>query len=84
VEEDLKASTQLSAVPEQWSAESSSQASPCEAPVQAIVSALKASAGQLPEEPVQSSATSHCPVELLQVTDEALKASTQELALPEQ
>src|SRR5437867_2013481 len=57
--EDLKVSTQVLAVPLQWSA--SSQAPSWEVPVQLVVAEAKASAGQAPEVPVQLSATSHTP-----------------------
>src|SRR5439155_492298 len=44
---DLKTSTQVVAlVPVQWSAASSSQAPPCEAPVQCVVEGGRASGGQ--------------------------------------
>src|SRR6185436_17429863 len=56
-------SMQVLAVPEQWSAASSSQLPPCDAPVQLVAIAAKPSAGQEPEEPVHISATSHWPAE---------------------
>ena len=79
-----KASTQVSAVPEQWSFASSSQAPPCELPVQLVVADAKLSTGQVPLVPVQLSASSHWPVEGRQVTVLALKVSTQVFAVPEQ
>src|SRR5438132_14424747 len=79
---DLKTSTQTSAlVPVQWSAASSSQAPPCEAPVQCAVEGCKTSAGQAPELPVQVSATSHWPAEARQTVLLDLKTSTQERVL---
>src|SRR5438445_131021 len=77
VVEDLKASTQVSLVPLQWSA--SSQAPPCEVPVQVVVTNAKASAGQAPEMPVQLSATSHWPADVRQTVLEGLKTSTHAL-----
>src|SRR5437899_1704942 len=78
----LKTSTQTSAlVPVQWSAASSSQAPPCEAPVQCAVEGCKTSAGQAPELPVQLSATSHWPAEARQTVLLDLKTSTQVAAL---
>ena len=79
-----KASTQVSAVPEQWSFASSSHAPPCELPVQLVVADAKLSAGQVPLVPVQLSATSHCPVDGRHVTVLALKVSTHVFAVPEQ
>jgi hypothetical protein len=79
-----KASTQVSAVPEQRSFASSSQAPPCELPVQLVVADAKLSTGQVPLVPVQLSATSHWPVDGRQVTVLALNVSTQALAVPEQ
>ena len=52
-------STQELAVPEQWSLASSSQMPLCELPVQLVELTSKTSAGQVPEAPVHSSATSH-------------------------
>ena len=80
VPEDLKVSTQVLAVPLQWSA--SSQAPPCEVPVQVVVIEANASAGQAPEVPVQLSATSHWPVEPRQTVVGGLKASTQVSLVP--
>jgi hypothetical protein len=57
----LKASTQESAVPRQWSPASLSQRPLCELPVQATVDDLKLSPGHALLAPVQFSATSHCP-----------------------
>jgi hypothetical protein len=79
-----KASTQVSAVPEQWSLASSSQAPPWDAPVQLVVADAKLSAGQVPFVPVQLSATSHWPVDGRHVTVLALNVSTQVFAVPEQ
>src|SRR5439155_108132 len=81
--EGRKTSMQLVAlVPVQWSAASSSQVPPCEAPVQLADDGLKASAGQAPELPVQLSATSHCPAEPRQTVLLDLKASTQVSVVP--
>ena len=80
----LKASTHVSAVPEQWSFASSSHTSPCDAPVQLVVADAKLSAGQAPLTPVHCSATSHWPVAGRHVTVSAAKASTQVSAVPEQ
>src|SRR5438445_227710 len=77
-------STQVLLVPEQWSAASSSHAPPCDAPVQCMLLEAKASAGHVPEVPVQVSATSHCPAEARHVTLAALYASTHELLVPAQ
>jgi len=55
----LKLSTHVFAVPEQWSLASSSQAPPCELPVQLVEDEAKLSAGQAPLAPVHISATSH-------------------------
>src|SRR5439155_418587 len=74
---DLKTSAQVSLVPVQWSAASSSQAPPCEAPVQCVVKGWKTSAGQPPETPVQLSATSHWPAEARQTVLRDLNTSTQ-------
>src|SRR5207248_6487994 len=80
--EGSKMSTQVVAlVPVQWSAVSSSQAPPCETPVQCVVEGWKASAGQAPELPVQLSATSHWPAEARQTVLLDLKTSTQAGAL---
>ena len=57
--EGWKTSTQVFAVPEQWSEASSLQAPPCEAPVQCRVLDAKASLGQAVFDPSQFSATSH-------------------------
>ena len=75
-------STQLSLVPLQWSAASSSHAPPCEAPVQRVLLDLKLSAGHAPELPVHISATSHCPIEARQVVVAGLKTSTHVLLVP--
>ena len=79
-----KASTHVSAVPEQWSAASSSHASPWDAPVQLVVADAKPSTGQSPLVPVHCSATSHWPVDGRHVTVSAAKASTHVSAVPEQ
>jgi len=79
-----KTSTQLSAVPEQWSLASSSHAPPCELPVQLVDDEAKASAGQAPLTPVHISATSHWPVAGRHVTVAGAKTSTQLSAVPEQ
>ena len=71
-------------MPEQWSAASSSQAPPCEAPVQRTVSAAKVSSGQPAPEPEQNSATSHCPAGARHSVVEEAKTSTQEASVPEQ
>ena len=55
----------VSPVPLQWSV--ASHTPPCDVPVQVVVAGAKAFAGQAPEAPVQSSATSHCPAASLQV-----------------
>ena len=75
-------STHVLLVPLQWSAASSSQAPPWEAPVQLVALDLKPSAGHAPELPVHISATSHCPVEARQVVVAALKTSTHVLLVP--
>ena len=54
-----KASTQVLAVPRQWSLASLSQSPPCEPPVQVTVDDWNPSVGQVPLPPVQLSATSH-------------------------
>ncbi len=79
-----KASTHVSAVPEQWSFASSSQAPPWDAPVQLVVADAKLSTGQVPLVPVQLSASSHWPVAGRHVTVLALKVSTHVFAVPEQ
>jgi hypothetical protein len=75
-------STQLSAVPEQWSV--ASQTPPFEVPVQVVVVGSNASAGQEPLVPVQSSSTSHWPVSARQTVVEDWYSSTQLSAVPEQ
>ena len=75
-------STQLSLVPLQWSATSSSHAPPWEAPAQCVLLDLKLSAGHAPELPVHISATSHCPAEARQVVVAGLKTSTHVLLVP--
>ena len=55
----LKTSTHVLLVPLQWSAASLSQAPPWDAPVQLVAADLNTSAGQVPDDPVQVSATSH-------------------------
>ena len=77
-----KTSTHVLAVPLQWSAASSSQAPPCELPVQCVLLEAKVSAGQVPEDPVHISATSHWPAEGRQVVVADLKTSTQVLLVP--
>jgi hypothetical protein len=57
VVEDTKPSTQVLAVPRQESVPS--QSPPLEVPTQAVVAGWKPSAGQVADEPVQLSATSH-------------------------
>ncbi len=79
-----KTSTQLSAVPEQWSLASSSHAPPCELPTQLVEDEAKSSAGQAPLTPVHCSATSHWPVAGRHVTVSAANTSTQLSAVPEQ
>src|SRR5262245_45406557 len=54
-----------------------SQAPPLEVPVQLVVSGLKPSAGQAPDEPVQLSATSHAPPAARQVVVDDSKPSLQ-------
>ena len=80
--EAWKTSTQVSALPLQWSAPSLSQAPPCELPVHDVAADLNTSAGHAPELPVQLSAASHSPVAGRHVTVDALNASMQVLALP--
>ena len=77
-------STQTLLVPVQWSAASSSHTPPCDAPVHCVLLEAKASAGHVPEVPVQVSATSHWPAEARHVTLAARKASTHELPVPVQ
>ena len=72
----LKASTHVVLVPLQWSAASSSQAPPWEAPVQLVGLDLKPSAGHAPDVPVHISATSHGPAAGRQVWVAGAKAST--------
>src|SRR5262249_51448642 len=55
-----------------------SQAPPFEVPVQLVVSGLKPSAGQAPDEPVQLSATSHSPAATGRAAGSGRKASMQE------
>jgi hypothetical protein len=69
---DEKPSTQCPA-PSQESVPS--QTPPFEVPVQVVVAGSKPSAGQLPSEPVQLSATSHGPVEGRQVVVTGWKSS---------
>ena len=52
--------------------------------MQCVLLAAKASAGHVPEVPVQLSATSHWPADVRQVTLAALYASTHVLLLPVQ
>jgi hypothetical protein len=56
---DWKTSTHTLLLPVQWSAASLSQVPPCELPVQLVDDDWKRSAGQVPLDPVQFSATSH-------------------------
>jgi len=79
-----KASTHVSAVPEQWSFASSSHTSPCELPTQLVEDDAKTSAGQAPLTPVHISATSHWPVAGRHVTVAAANTSTHVSAVPEQ
>src|SRR5207247_4440050 len=78
----LYASTQTLLVPVQWSAGSSSHTPPSDVPMQCVVADWKASAGHVPEVPVQLSATSHWPAEARHVTTAASYASTQTLLAP--
>src|SRR5438876_253347 len=75
-------STHVVLVPLQWSAASSSQAPPWEAPVQLVVLDLKPSAGHAPEVPVHISATSHWPAEARQVVVAGSNTSTHVLLVP--
>jgi hypothetical protein len=68
VADDLYASTHVSALPEQWSAASSSHASPCDVPVQLVAAGWNASAGHAAAVPVQLSATSQTPAAERQTT----------------
>jgi len=81
---DLKTSTHVLAVPEQWSPASLSHAPPCELPVQPVDDDANASFGHVPFVPLQTSATSHWPAEERHVVPLVLKASTQVFAVPEQ
>jgi hypothetical protein len=81
---DWNASTQVLAVPEQWSAASLSQGPPFDPPEQLVETGSNASVGQAPEDPVQDSATSQAPTDGRQVTVFALKTSTHEVSVPEQ
>ena len=80
----LNVSTQVFAVPEQWSVASLSHAPPCELPVQLVEDDAKLSAGQAPLTPVHMSATSHWPVAGRHVTVSAANTSTHVSAVPEQ
>jgi len=73
-------STQVFAVPLQWSAVS--QAPPFDVPVQLVAAEANTSAGQTPDEPVQVSATSHCPADPRHVNVLGWKTSTQVFAVP--
>jgi hypothetical protein len=77
-----KASTQSLLLPVQRSPESLSHVAPCEAPMQLVELAAKASVGHEPDEPVQDSATSHWPAEARHSNVGAWKASTQKLLVP--
>src|SRR5205809_1372643 len=77
-------STQTLHVPVQLSAASSSHTPPSDVPMQCVVADWKASAGHVPEVPVQLSATSHWPAEARQVTVAASYTSTQTLLVPVQ
>ena len=79
-----KTSTQLSAVPEQWSLASSSHAPPCELPMQLVDEDAKLSAGHAPLTPVHISATSHWPVDARHVTVLGTKTSMHASLVPEQ
>ena len=57
--DDWKTSTHALLVPVQWSAASLSHVPPWDAPVQLVAADLNTSAGQVPDDPVQVSATSH-------------------------
>src|SRR5207253_999599 len=57
------ASTHVFPLPLQGALPSSSHTPPCDAPMQCVLPDGKASAGHVPEVPVQVSATSHCPAE---------------------
>src|SRR5262245_23870576 len=59
-----------------------SQGPPFEVPTQAVVAGWKASAGQAPDEPVQLSATSHCPADARQMVVAGWKPSTQVFSPP--
>src|SRR5439155_2858690 len=76
--------TQTLLVPVQWSAGSSSHTPPSDVPMQCVVADWKASAGHVPEVPVQLSATSHWPAEARHVTVAASYTSTQTLLVPVQ
>src|SRR2546427_5981245 len=78
------ASTQALLVPVQWSAGSSSQTPPSDVPMQCVVADWKASAGHVPEVPVQLSATSHCRSEERTAALPAQYESTRTLLLPVQ
>jgi len=80
----LNVSTQVFAVPEQWSVASLSHAPPWELPVQLVDVDAKLSAGQAPLAPVHISATSHWPADARHVTVFALKASTHASLVPTQ
>src|SRR2546428_324145 len=77
-------STQALFVPVHRKVASSSHTPLGEAPVQGVLLEGKASAGHVPEVPVQVSATSHCPAEARHVTVAAWYSSTQVLFVPEQ
>jgi hypothetical protein len=78
---DKKTSLQVFAVPEHLSVPS--HAPPFNAPVQVTVLASNASAGQVPDVPVQFSAMSHCPASARQVVVDGEKTSTHVFAVPE-
>src|SRR5207245_4431679 len=78
----LYASTQTLLVPVQWSAASLSQAPLCELPMQCALLEAKASAGHVPDVPVQLSATSRCPARRREVTLTAPYTSTPALLAP--
>jgi hypothetical protein len=71
-------------LPVQWSAGSSSHVPACELPVQLVDDDAKPSAGHVPLDPVQFSATSHWPAEPRQTVALDLKTSTHTLLLPVQ
>ena len=75
-----KTSTQVLAVPLQWSA--ASHAPPVEVPVQLVAADANTSAGQVPDAPVHVSATSHGPAAPRHSNVPGWKTSTQVFAVP--